>query len=55
MATIIKKGTPIKEIRKRVNKVVAKNRKKDIRKYAGILKADIDPLAYQKQLRNEWE
>jgi hypothetical protein len=55
MVTIIKKGTPKDEIKKRINKVVAKNHKKDLKKYAGILKADIDPLAYQKQIRNEWE
>jgi hypothetical protein len=55
MVTIIKKGTPKSEIRKQVNKVVSKNKKTDIRKYAGILTIDIDPIVYQKNMRNEWE
>jgi len=55
MVTIIKKGSPKDEIRKRINKVVSKSQKKDIRKYAGILKTDIDPIDYQKNMRNEWE
>ena len=55
MITVIKKGTPKEEIKKRVNEVVAKAAKKDIMKYAGKLKVDINPLEYQKQRRNEWE
>ena len=55
MVTIIKKGTPRQEAKKLINEVVAKAGKKDLRKYAGILKTDIDPLEYQKQIRNEWE
>ena len=55
MATVIKKGSPKKDVNKLVDEAVAKADKKDLRKYAGILKADIDPLEYQKQMRNEWE
>jgi hypothetical protein len=55
MVTIIKKGTPKEEIKKRVNKAVAKNKSKNIKKYAGILKDNIDPLSYQKKIRNEWK
>ena len=55
MATVIKKGTPKKDAKKLVDEAVAKAGKKDLRKYAGILKTDIDPLEYQKQMRNEWE
>lgn len=55
MITIIKKGTPKHEAKKLVDEMVAKAGKKDLRKYAGILKTDIDPLAYQKQIRDEWE
>jgi hypothetical protein len=55
MVRIIKKGTPRQEAKKLVDDAVAKAGKKDLRKYAGILKTDIDPLAYQKQIRNEWE
>ena len=55
MVTIIKKGTPREEIRKRINEVVSKTLKKDIMKYAGKLKAKIDPLVYQREMRNEWE
>ncbi len=60
MVIIIKKGTPKEEIIKRVDEVVTKTSKTDIMKYAGMLKMDrddysIDPLEYQKQIRNEWE
>lgn len=55
MVTIIKKGTPKGEIKKRVNEVVSKSPKGDIMKYAGKLQTDIDPLDYQRQMRNEWE
>jgi len=52
MVTIIKKGTPKMEAKKLINEAVAKAGKKDLRKYAGILKSDIDPLKYQKEIRN---
>ncbi len=55
MVTIIKKGTPKKEIKKRVNEIVSKAPKKNIMKYAGKLKTDIDPLLYQKKMRDEWK
>lgn len=55
MVTIIKKGTPRKEIKKRINDAVSKSRRRNIKKYAGKLKLDIDPLEYQRQMRNEWE
>ncbi len=55
MVTIIKKGTPKQEAKKLIDEAVAKAGKKDLRKYAGILKTDIDPLEYQKKIRNEWE
>lgn len=55
MVTVIKKGTSKDEIKKQIDEVVSKAPKKDIRKYAGKLTIDIDPLEYQKQMRNEWE
>ena len=55
MVTIIKKGTSKEEAKKLIDEAVAKAGKKDLRKYAGILKTDIDPLEYQKQIRDEWE
>ena len=54
MVTVIKKGTPIEKMKKLMNEAFSKSPKKDIRKYAGILKSDIDPLEFQKQMRNEW-
>lgn len=54
MVTIIKKGTPRKEIKKRINDVVSKSHSRNIKKYAGKLKLDIDPLEYQRHIRNEW-
>lgn len=55
MVTIIKKGTSREVIKKLIDEVVSKSPKKDIIKYAGQLKTEIDPLAYQRQMRNEWE
>ena len=55
MVTIIKKGTPREEIKKRLTNAVSKSRKRNIGKYAGKLKLEIDPLEYQKKMRNEWK
>lgn len=55
MVTIIKKGASRQEIKKRINKVIAKQSNKGIMKYAGKLKSNIDPLEYQKKMRNEWD
>ena len=55
MITVIKKGTPKEEIKRRVNAIISKAPKRDIMKYAGRLKTDIDPLEYQKKMRDEWE
>jgi len=56
MVTIIKKGTPKNELKKLIDEVVSKTSPKDdLKKYAGVLKTIIDPLEYQRQMRNEWE
>ena len=55
MVTVIKKGTPKDEIKKKIDEVVSQTPKKSIKKFAGALKTDIDPLEYQKQIRDEWE
>jgi len=55
MVTVIKKGTPKDEIRKKIDAVVSQTPKKSIKEYAGVLKTAIDPLEYQKQIRDEWE
>lgn len=55
MATIIKKGTSAKKAKQLIDEAVSKAGKKDLKKYAGVLKTDIDPLDYQKQVRDEWE
>jgi hypothetical protein len=55
MVTVIKRGTPIKKMKRLLNKAFSHAPKKNIRKYAGVLKTDIDPLEYQKQMRDEWQ
>lgn len=55
MATVIKKGTSKSEVAKSIEKAVGKHSKEKMMKLAGALKADIDPLQYQKKLRDEWE
>ncbi len=55
MITIIKRGTSKKEIQKLVNEVLEKTPKSDIMKYAGALKSTVDPVAYQRAMRDEWK
>lgn len=55
MVTVIKKGTPKEEIKRRINKIISKGQQKGIMKYAGKLDLNVDPLKYQRNLRNEWK
>ncbi len=55
MVTIIKKGTSIVKMKALLKIAFSKTPKKSIKKYAGVLKTDVDPVEYQKRLRNEWE
>jgi hypothetical protein len=55
MITIIKKGTPRDEIKRRLDKIISKKTSSNILKYAGKLKTVIDPVEYQKQMRDEWQ
>lgn len=55
MVTVIKKGTPIDKVKELLNEAFSKAPKKNIRQFAGVLQTDIDPLDYQKRMRNEWE
>ena len=54
MVTIIKKGTSPTEIRRKIEKALKGKRKMSIMDFAGCLKSDIDPLAFQKKIRDEW-
>lgn len=53
MVTIINKGTSLEEIKKQINTVVAK-KKNNIKKFAGTVKLDVDPMEWQNKLRDEW-
>lgn len=56
MVTIIKKGASKKEIKEKISAVLSSKRQKtDISKFAGSMKLSVDPLKWQKQIRNEWE
>ena len=56
MVTVIKKGIPVSEMIQKLNKLVSKeNKGLQSKKYSGKIKAKIDPLSYQKNLRDEWE
>jgi len=55
MATVIKKGSSKSEILKSIRKAIGKRPNKGLMKLAGSLKVDIDPLEYQKKLRDEWK
>jgi len=54
MVTIIKKGTSTAEIQRKIEKALQGKRKRSIMDFAGLLKSDIDPIEFQKQIRNEW-
>ena len=55
MVTVIKRGTPKEEIRKQLKKALSKDSNGGIMQYAGKLKADIDPVEFQRMLRDEWQ
>ncbi|AXJ01893.1 hypothetical protein CYPRO_2651 [Cyclonatronum proteinivorum] len=55
MATVIKKGTSKSEIVKSIRKATGNRPNKALMKLAGTLKADIDPMVYQKKLRDAWK
>ena len=56
MVTVIKKGIPVSEMIQKLNKLISiENRGLQSKKYSGKIKVQIDPLGYQKNLRNEWE
>jgi len=54
MIVEIKKGASKEEIREKINKMTSK-KQNDLMKYAGKLKLNIDPLTYQKKMRDEWK
>ncbi|NMM50772.1 hypothetical protein [Marinigracilibium pacificum] len=55
MITIIKKGTPLEDIRKAMKKATTKPKSKGIIKFSGKLKINQNPLDIQKKMRDEWE
>jgi hypothetical protein len=55
MMTVIKKGSSKDKIRTQMDAVLSKNLSHNLMNYAGTLKTDIDPSAYQKKMRDEWE
>jgi len=56
MVMIIKKGRPISEIRKKLSELTSQSKRGlKASNYAGKLASTLDPLAYQRSMRNEWE
>ena len=55
MVTTIKKGTPKSKIQKLLKQSISKKRRVDLNKYLGVIKLKKDPLALQKEWRDEWE
>jgi len=56
MTTILKSGLPIEELKKQFEKASEKKVKGiDTSKYSGTIKTKIDPLEYQKKMRDEWQ
>jgi hypothetical protein len=54
MATVIKKGSSKKEIIECIRRATQPKTDKQLSKLAGTLKSKVDPLEYQKKIRNEW-
>lgn len=56
MVTVIKKGTPPEQIRKLVAEASEKNvaKKPHVTDFFGKIKTGIDPVEYQRKLRDEW-
>lgn len=56
MVTTLKYGSQKDSLSKLLDRLNKRSRKGiDVKKYTGILKLDKDPLAIQKELRNDWE
>ncbi|MBC7388871.1 MAG: hypothetical protein H7329_06660 [Opitutaceae bacterium] len=56
MTTILKSGLPIEDLRKQLEKASQKkNQGINTSKYSGVIKSQIDPLEYQKKMRDEWQ
>jgi len=56
MVTVLRKGKPISELRKKIEQLKSlKSKGFKSSKYSGILKREIDPLKVQKKLRDEWQ
>lgn len=54
MTTIIKKNLSKKAIKELFLKILPK-KKFDAQKYCGIIDIKVDPLKYQRSLRDEWK
>ncbi|MFM7486863.1 MAG: hypothetical protein ACKOC0_06930 [Cytophagales bacterium] len=54
MSVVIKKKSAKQNRTKRFNEALH-SKGVDTRKYCGVIKLQKDPLAIQKELRNEWE
>ncbi|MEM8900842.1 MAG: hypothetical protein AAGC85_22200 [Bacteroidota bacterium] len=54
MTIVIKKGSSPKEISEKLKKI-PNRRVFDAKKYCGVVNLKSDPLAFQKEIRNDWE
>jgi hypothetical protein len=46
----------MEELKKQLEKAISQKSKGiDTTKYSGVIKTEIDPLEYQKKIRDEWE
>lgn len=55
MVTVIKKDSSAEEILKKVESLLKQDKNKGIKKLCGAIKLDSDPVALQKQWRDEWK
>lgn len=55
MATIIRKGSSAKTIKKKYEKHLQTSSKKDIRSFCGVITLKKHPVELQKEWRDEWK
>ncbi|MFK7972362.1 MAG: hypothetical protein AB8F95_18475 [Bacteroidia bacterium] len=54
MTIVIRKDTNLNEVKAKIQKMAA-NQGFDAKKFAGTVRVTVDPLLYQKQVRDEWD
>ena len=55
MAVTLRKTSSLEEVRRKIRKAEKAVKKPDFTNLVGKLTLTVDPISYQKEIRNEWE